>query len=524
MESNDNKQGITLDQGSQIQLMVNSSSEEDELDLGQVVRNFKKRTPVFIWLVLLGLLLGMGGGLLKYQLDKKPTEVSSVVTLDYLAPVKEYDEEGNLIETENPEYEQVKDLTDPLGNELDLNQITSSYVLQNALNGMELSAPVTLSNLRANIRVERILTEESRQKQEMAARMMEQTSLGAAAYTQAMEVELVYDNRFIVTLVNGFGDEESRIKQYLKDNELAALLDRILESYNDYLVLTYADKKLPNDEIGVIDIENQDVMESLDLLRTATKNLITYCDEKPETVQNYRSWQTGYTLLNLENQLETVQDVEVDYLYSYVHANGIVRDVNTVLANLRYRLRNAKNQMDTLNAKIERNKKTLDEYKNDEIFVSMQESDSSKSTKTNTDYFNKLILEQAKYFEEAAELEITISDLENKIAILEAGTSQPDSSQAASELQGAIKAAYGVYEAIVNHMQEVFDSAFYTHYARASVAHGVKENFLTGSMKNMIIFGMVGAVLACGLWFLSAVAPEFMKKSKEEEEKKHGEK
>ena len=70
LENSEKKQGVTLDQGSQIQVMVNSSSEEEELDLGQVALNFKKRTPVFIWLIMFSLLLGMGAGLLKYQLGR----------------------------------------------------------------------------------------------------------------------------------------------------------------------------------------------------------------------------------------------------------------------------------------------------------------------------------------------------------------------------------------------------------------------------------------------------------------------
>ena len=33
--------------------------------------------------------------------------------------------------------------------------------------------------------------------------------------------------------------------------------------------------------------------------------------------------------------------------------------------------------------------------------------------------------------------------------------------------------------------------------------------FLKASAKKMIIFGAVGAVVACGIWFLAALAPEF---------------
>ncbi len=518
------EQGFSVDPGSMINVTIQNPDDADEaIDLGQVARNFKKRTRIFIWLTAFCLLLGIGLGLLTYQLGKKPTTVSAVVTLDYPVLIKEYDEDGNEIESEEPEYEQVKDLSNPLGDELDLNQVTSSYVLQNAMSGLKLSQPITLSFLRANIRVDRILTEESRRNQEMAAKMLEQNATGTAGYERAQTVELVYDNRFIVSLTNGFGLPNSDEKIYLTDLELQTLLDRILACYNDYLVLTYADKKLPDDEIGVIDIQNQDLLESLDLLRTATNNLQTYCEEKPENVLNYRSWKTGSTLENLEDRLTLVRDVNVDYLYSYVYANSIAKDVGTVLTNFRYQLRDAKTRLDTLNEKIETTKSILEGYKNDEIFVSMQESDTSKSTKTTTDYFNKTMLEQAKNFEKAAELEITISDLENKIANLEAGTSRLDSLMAQQELKDTIEVCHGVYQEIADHMEEIFNSSSYNTYARASGAQFEQISFLSGASKSMMLLGVGGLMIALGLWFLSALAPEFNKNSKakkEEEEKK----
>ena len=75
-----------------------------------------------------------------------------------------------------------------------------------------------------------------------------------AAYSQLQSVKLTYVNQFVVSLDNGFGEDEKH-KVYLKDDELRILLDRILVSYNDYLAMTYADQKIPGDEIAVIDTD-----------------------------------------------------------------------------------------------------------------------------------------------------------------------------------------------------------------------------------------------------------------------------
>ena len=142
--------------------------------------------------------------------------------------------------------------------ELDLTQITSSFVLQNAMDGMALSQPIQLDALRKNVVVERILSEDSRRQQEVASSMVEAKSVNA--YQQVQDLQLRYENTFIVSLSNGFSSgDDDRNKVELKGFELRQLLDRILSAYNDYLVETYPYLKLPDDEISVIDTESYDL-------------------------------------------------------------------------------------------------------------------------------------------------------------------------------------------------------------------------------------------------------------------------
>ena len=65
------------------------------------------------------------------------------------------------------------------------------------------------------------------------------------------------------------------------------------------------------------------------------------------------------------------------------------------------------------------------------------------------------------------------------------------------------------------HMDEYFASAESANFVSHSVAQGREDNFLVASAKKMIIGAVAGAVIACGLWFLAALAPEFRKKKDE---------
>lgn len=510
MDTNERRQEqqLTIDKNAQINVVVNRpDSDEVEIDLGRVFHTMKLKRRLYAWVLVLCLVAGICAPLLLYQFTKPMLTVSSAVTLTYDVAIP-----ATVNGVTQYTYEPVNDLTAPDGTPLDLSQITSSYVLQNALNGLELSYPVSLSNLRANIKIERILNEESRQTQELAAKMTEEKN--AAAYEQTQSVKLTYAPKFVVSLTNGFGEEDSKVKYELKDEELRLVLNRILEAYNDYLIRTYADLKLPDDEIAVIDTEHLDILETLELLRTAADDLYEYCENKPETVRAYRSWQTGRSLDDWMKALQTGREVSIDYLYSYVYTNSIIKDRNAILTNYKYQLRNAETQLEMTNKNIETVKSILGNYKNDAIFVSMQESDSSRSTSTTTDYFNKLILEQADNYQQAVKTEITIADLHDRINNLTAsdGGATADLSkldEVKEELDKTMISCQSVFDSIKAHMEELFTSSFYTTYLTHTAAQGKQKGFLAESAKNMIIGGAAGLVIACGLWFLGGLAPEF---------------
>lgn len=502
MDTNDFREDMLplADQGQQINLVVTPPSESDAIviDIRRVFRNMKNRLRIYAWVMVLCLAVGVCAPLLLYQFSKSPLTVSSVVTLNY--DVVQKNAAGKITS-----QRAVTDLTAPDGAELDLNQVTSSYVLQSALEGLTLSHPLTLTDLRDNIRIDRILTEDSRRQQEVASRML--TDKNASAYTQVQSIELTYINSFVVSLTNGFGTKAYE----LTDAELRLILDRVLTAYNGYLVTAYADVKLPDNQFSAIDTGVLDIQESLDLIRAGIQDLYAFCSNKPDAIKTYRSWRTGRSLEDLMSELETLRSVSVDYLYSYVYTNNIVRDRSALITTYQYQLRNAQTQLDALTQNIATNQDILKNYKNDEVFVSMQESDTAKSTKTTTDYYNNLILEQADNYDKVAALEVQIADLKDKLTKLNDvnASASFDSEEVARELASVLDVCKSAYAQISEQFEEIIQSSFSTVYAEHTVAQGRALNFLSANVKKMIVGGVAGLIIACGCWFLSGLAPEF---------------
>ncbi len=494
MDNENRTEILPTDQNRQIQLVVNQNGdEEDSIDLGNVFHNMKLRKRLFAWVLVLCLVVGICAPLLLYQISKPELTVSSVVTL-------RYEVRGKM----------VTDLTAPDGTTLDLNQVTSSYVLQTALNGMTLSNTVTASELRRNISIRTVLTDDSLRIKEALAGLAE--AKNADAYNQLQEAEIKYQNRFIVSLTNGFKeDEEDLFVKDLKDDELKLLLDRILTAYNDYLVRNYADVKLPDDTISVIDIADLDVLDSLDQLRDGIDKLYSYCNEKTSAAKAYRSWKTGRSLTDWMETLQTFRNINVDYLYSMVSENAITRNKSSLLIGWKYLLREAQNELDEVNERISETKKLLASYKNDEVIISMQESDAAKSTKASTAYYNNLILQQVADYEKVAELKTTIADYTDRITRMDAMSQTDVTEEVEAELARSIASAKTLYEQISVHMEELFESPLYKTYEDHSAPQGKLQNFLVASLKKMIIGAVVGAIIACGIWFLAALLPEYSK-------------
>jgi len=500
------EKALMVGNDSKINVVVNRSTEGGAaIDLMSVFGLMKRRLRLYAWLIILFMVVGVCAPLLRYQFRDNSFRVASVVTFDY-----------DVLDTTNPLItptpKPVEDLTAPDGTELDVSMLTSSFVLSEALRGVTLSEEITVAQLKNNISIERMLTEDSRRQQEVAKQML--TDRNSAAYTQLQSIKLTYVNQVIVSLTNGFEEGDNKI--YLPDDELRLLLDRVTAAYNDYLAMTYADLKIPGDEISVIDTENLDIMESVDSLRQALTNLYDYCDSKTDEIKAYRSFRDGRSLTDLMQVLQTARDVNVEYLYSYISASSVAVDRDAMIAKYRYQLREAQTKLDTVNEQIATTADILKNYKHDQIYVEQQEGDSSKSTKITTEYYNNLILQQAANYENANKLEISIEELKVKIESLQSESASANTAKAKEELAAAIKVCHDIYLEICEQMEEIYSSSFYTTYAIRSAAQGKEEGFLSANLKKMILGALLGAFLGCGLWFASAFAAEMRRSSKVE--------
>lgn len=520
MENNERPNGGVLpEKDTKIQLVVNRpETDEVTIDLGRVFHNAKVLSRIYAWVLVFCLLVGVSAPLLLYQFNKPMTTVSSVVSLRYEAPNPEYlkaeEEKDEEALKKLDKIAPVSELVTPDGDPLDLSAVTSTPVLQQALSGLTLSAPVSIENLRNNMTVTRVLTEESSRTKEVLAGLAD--AKNPDVYNRLEEAELKYQSRFVVSMTNGFGESKAE----LKDEELKLLLNRVLDAYNNTLVKQWADIRLPEDKVSVIDPETQDLPEVLDSLDAALDDLYNYCEEQPDSVKGYRSWQTGHNLNEWMQTISTVRNTRVDYLDANVYANGLIRDKESMRLTLQYRKRTLQSDLEKLNEEIAANAVLLKNYKNDEVYVGIQESDATRTTKITTDYYNELVLKQKEAYQQASELRTQIAIIQNKIDRLNASAQAAAVTDAEETVHDAVSTVKELYANVREHMKELFTSPLFTTWSEHSAPQGEATSFLKASSKQMIIGAAVGAVIALVCWFLAALAPEFRRGRKNDAEGK----
>ena len=507
--SSDNS--LKVERDSTINLVVNQNTEDDlAIDLVWLYHNMKKKAGFFIWVIFFCAVVGACLSLIYYQLTKAPETVYSAVTLTY--EIDNEDEEN----PDAPKRIMVPDLTAPDNEgELDLNQITSSTVLQEALEGLELSKTVSLNNLQRNISIQRILSEESRRNQEILSSMLENKNEGA--YQQMQDMEYSYRNIFVVSLTNGFGEEDSRVKTYLRSGELSLLLERILDAWNHYLVNTYVNLRLPDDAVAAISIEELDIPESVDQIREALNAMYSYSEEQSDEVKAYRSYQTGSTLTDLAEQIQLLLNTEVENLSAYVFLNGVAADRAKVIDNYRYRLLMAEAELKEINENTAAIRKLLDNYKNDQIFVASTTSEgneTAQTVQTNTAYYNELLVQQVENEQLAAQKRQEVIEYEARMAALNSAENVVSYAEIAAvedELNTLLSKTEEMTQRLREHMKEVFSANFYNTLAEHSVALSDSEGFLTVVVKKTIIGLAIGLLIGFAIWVVNGLFPEITK-------------
>lgn len=487
------KEETNITDSKKIDLYINNNDDtNDGISIMNIFSFMRERFKIYVFVLLIAFLIGIIVPLLIYNLKDKQEASIAVLGLD---------------------YEKADEGLAPDGKKLDISYLKSSYIIQTALDNVVLTRNLGVSQVQSSLSITGVLTDETKQQQEVLASLEEFKSSEYAKLIQ--NFTLKYRAQYIITLNNSFKDGNKSFS--IPSNELNHLLSAIIDAYSNYFNDIYQDQELPHDYISAIDKETLDYLDTLDNIQDSLNYLETYCKEKAGYINGFRG-SDGLSFSDLSSMIHTVKSNDIDYIYSYIYLNNISKDYYTQLNSYKYQKREAEFQLTEVNENITTTKNSIENYKKDSVVISDPNNPHPEPIAVTGDYYNELVINLSNLNEKKSSLEEKITVLNHRITILEGTHASDEEIQKASlYVDSAFNNAQSIYNIVYNHSNELFNSnayrSYYMHYITTSESETLSDN-----MKMFVVGAGAGLAIGLVLWGCDALLLEIKRSKKNEEE------
>ncbi|MCM1048329.1 MAG: hypothetical protein NC433_07885 [Clostridiales bacterium] len=356
----------------------NLDDEADELDVVNVVVNMAKRRRLYCYLFVIAGCIGVIIGLFMViagQITGKSSYAQAVITF---------------------QYEGIEEGLDPNGSSFDINKIKSPTVIEAALNNLEIEG-VSVENVRRNISIEGVIPEDAVERITVINQMAEKD---ATQYEKILDVTY-FPAQYVISLyqIKGISGTETR-----------DILNALLESYKTYFLETYANTEVLTVTSNLIEYKDYDYAESVDMLQSQMDIMLTYVQERQEQAPDFRSVNTGLSFGDIVTSLETIENVDMANLSSYIETNTLTKDKERQVEYYAYRIKKDNMELSSLQQQLAATQETIDTYEKDPVvIVSSQET--TQEIKQNSEYYDQLIERKIELTDQIATINTEINDM-----------------------------------------------------------------------------------------------------------------
>ena len=487
----------SLADSKKIDLYINNNDNTDAggINIMNIFGYMKQRFHIFAFIILITFIIGLLVPFMMYSLKDKNEEAIAILGFD---------------------YEGAEDGLAPDGSKLDISYIKqSSFLIQRALGNIDLSENLTASLIQSNITISGVLTEETKQQQEVLDKLKAEKSTDYAKLIQSFKPK--YKAQYIITLKNGFKASENSKKINLPNKELSQLLSAILNAYADYFNETYRDSVLPSNQLEAVDTNSLDYLDILDEVHSFLTYLENYCTARKNYVTNFRA-SDGMSFSDLASIIHTVKSSDIDYIYSYIYLNNVSKDPSMQITNYKYQRRQANLDLTEVNEAINTTKNSIDNYKTDKVVISSTDNNQTTTVDVTSDYYNELVLELTSLNEQKTALEERITVLNKRIDMLEGEPATAEEvNKAESYINTALANANTIYNIVYNHSDELVNSnAYQNQYMHAIITSD--SDSIKDSIKLFAIGAGAGLFIGLAAWAVDAFILEIRDSQRRQKE------
>ena len=474
----------SLADSKKIDLYINNENNEEQgISIMNVFSTLGKRFRIFGYVILIGLLAGLLVPTLIYTFKTKKDAAVAVIGFDYA----------------NAEHGLAPD-----GSELDISYIKSSYVVENALKKVKLSKNVSTAQVQSNLKIEGILTDETKQKLDILDDLKEAKNNDYSKILQNLELQ--YRAQYIVSIGNVFKDGNKKFT--VPSEDLSKLLNAITTSYSEYFIETYQDIRLPSNQLSSLNLDVLDYLDILDEISSTRYDLESYCKTNAGIIPNFRS-STGFSFDDLASQIATFRNGQIDYVYSYVYLNNVSKDKEAQLSRYQYMKRQAEFELAEITVNIGDLQDAIADYQFSITKVPAPDGTSWTEIYVKDDEYNTLVNRLTTLNEQKSALQERISVLDDRITKLSGADATDEQKANAQEyVTGVLNTAINYYDLVSKNSQELFTSNAYQNKYMHTIVTSDTEKF-SDNLKLFLIGAGAGLGLGLVMWVADAFIIEF---------------
>ena len=207
----------------------------------------------------------------------------------------------------------------PDGSDIDTSEIYATNLVSQAMKALGIQyTEATTDDIRMNIQVEPVITEEDLQVQQSKLENGEK------------DYEFI-PTRFVVSFNCGVGNG----KEYPRK-----VLNQILQEYAVYYGKNHVNTSLAANPVSDITSKGYDYLEMAEVMDATLENMIEHLSDKVEWNSEFRSSRTGRSFQDLQEEFEFIREVEVRQLLSEILEGRVTKDRDLLLDKYKNRNNN----------------------------------------------------------------------------------------------------------------------------------------------------------------------------------------
>ncbi|MBR6107697.1 MAG: lipopolysaccharide biosynthesis protein [Oscillospiraceae bacterium] len=320
-------------------ILKNEEQHEDEvvISLSAIFRKLKKY--FMVWFLVSVIVGGLITGLSIFFTTTSSMPVEALVSFNY-----DGIEKGKA----------------PDGRNFDPNSLKNPVVLEAALSDCNMELDI-LESVRQGIEVDGVVPEDTISRLTAYHNVFENAQNGMPA-AQAILDESWFSTQYKVSF--NFKDTD------LKRSEAVQLLNAILDEYKNYFFKQYGYNEPLGSALGALDYEDYDYAEAVDMFSDSLGKLRRYVNSlATDDTTRFRSTATGYTFADLRDTINTVSDLDLDLISSYISVNNVTKDKERVQAYYEYRIENLTRNKKEYEEKLASLEASIESYVKDDIYI-----------------------------------------------------------------------------------------------------------------------------------------------------------